>query len=280
MSSPQKSKNTAKPKRRLTQALAAIIAAIIVALGYIIAAIVNHLPPFQQPVPPPLVQPSSTSTLPTKISPSSPSEMLAAYEAIQPIYQDQLNYQSNPRTQREGWPAGPAPKFGAACTFTPTGYVVSVSNGDLNTPNPSWCKAKQAYRDTLIEVTVKITSGRAGLLFRDQHYNEKSGYYSFEIDPSKDLFKVFINANGTYQPLGGLDWRKFPAGVQRGDTHLLQVIAQGSRFYFYIDRVPVAEATDTTYMEGNVGFVCYNPHGGTKGEALFSNLSIRNLPKT
>lgn len=230
----------------------------------------------------PSIGPTSPPIPKAQSSPSpsalSPASLLSTAEAIKPIYQDQLNNESNSSTLQEGWDTqGSNPGVEAACAFTANGYMVSLSNGDPNVSNPSWCQAKQPYGDTLIEVTVKVISGNIGLLFRDQYYNGGWGYYSLEINPAKQQVKAALNANNAYDPFPGLDWRTFPPGVQAGSTYMLQVMAQGNNLTLYIDRVFVAKVTDTTYTTGSIGFVCYNPQGSKSGKALFSDLSVRNL---
>jgi hypothetical protein len=231
----------------------------------------------EQPQPSPIVP--TSPPVPKTQPPLSPAALLSAAEVPKPIYQDPLNNQNNPGTLQEGWGTQSSnPGVGAACAFTPNGYMVSLSNGDPNLSNPSWCQAKQPYGDVLIEVTVKVISGGIGLLFRDQYYNNGGwGFYSLEINPGKQQVKAALDANNTYNPLPGLDWRIFPSGVQTGSTHTLQVMVQRNTLYFYVDRTFVAKATDTTYTTGSIGFVCYNPQGSKSGKALFSDVSVRNL---
>ncbi len=213
------------------------------------------------------------------LSTSTQVTQLSTDEKIRPVYQDPLNKQNNPTTIQEGWDTTSSnPSFRAACAFTLRGYEVSLTDGDLSVANPSFCQAKQRYGDVLVEVTVDVISGSVGLLFRDQYADNNWGYYSLDINPGERQIRATIN--NTDGSLPGLDWTKFPAGVPAGNTHTLQVIARGNTFSFYIDRIFFAKATDkaSTYMAGGIGFVCYNPQGSKSGEALFSNVSIRNLP--
>ncbi len=203
----------------------------------------------------------------------SPEEMLQVDEKIAPVYNNALNSQTNPLI--EGWDTSSSNQsFGAACKFNAEGYDVSVSNGSTQYGNPSFCQAKQPYENVLIEVTVHITDGTAALLFRDQYYKGSWGYYSFQIDPGKRQFKITINGDS----FPHTSWQIFPAGVPSGSTYTLQVIAQGSTFYFFIDKQFTAKASDITYMEGSIGFVCYNGQGTKIGNAEFSSVSVRNLP--
>ena len=235
------------------------------------------------PIPPTIASPQqsappqNTTQTPAVQKTPSPSDLLTADEAMPAVYQDRLNNQSNPPTLQEGWDKGTTNQgTGAACTFTQNGYDVSLSTGATNAHNPSFCQAKQPYGDILIEVKVEIINGSAGLLFRDQYYNGQWGYYFFEIEPEKQQLRVFVNAHNTYEPLPGLEGRIFPPGVQIGNTHTLQVIAQRSTLYFYIDKKFIAQVTDTTYMAGSIGFACYN-QSSTKCGALFSDVSVRTL---
>ncbi len=212
---------------------------------------------------------------------SSPSVLLANAEAISPVYQDALNNQANTNTQQEGWDtASSNPAVGAACAFTSDGYEVNLSNGDTGLANPSFCQAKQpAPANTLIEVTMNISSGTAGLLFRDQYPNSW-GYYVFILYPTTDRYAIYLDASNNYAPLNGLDWRQIPANVPAtGNIYTLQVLAQGNHLYFYINKTYVTDTKDTTYSSGGIGFVCYNAPGSKSGQALFTAVSLRDLTK-
>jgi hypothetical protein len=284
-----------------------VIVTLITTAGLIIVAIIGKLSwPAPSSTPTPVGTTSLNSTTPTAIaqtpiitvnpdptvSPSpSPQLLLTRYEAIKPVYKDHLNNRSDPNTVQEGWDTAPTTNtasngqpFTANCAFTTSGYEVSVSHANPQENNPSWCVANppQTYTNVLIEVQMEIKSGSAGLLFRDQSYKTsgKWSYYYFQINPDAHPLPQFsltvnppdnkaLKAPTSFSP---------QSGGGTAHTYTLQVIAQGSNLYLFIDRSFVAQIQDTTYLKGNIGFACYNNIGGNSCDALFRDVSVRNLP--
>jgi hypothetical protein len=222
----------------------------------------------------------------------TPSQMLTNDERITPTYSDSLNNQSNPETVQEKWDTGTTTgtasngqTFTGDCQFTSSGYEVSLSNADPQENNPSWCAANppQPYTNALIEVSMTITSGNAGLLFRDQQYQGSSGnkwaYYFFDINPDaqpQPQFDVDVNPPNNQALQTSTSFS--PSGSSH--TYTLQVITQGSNMYVFIDRAYLAHVYNTTYADGGIGFACYNNAGGTGCNTVLSNVSVRNLSST
>jgi hypothetical protein len=55
-------------------------------------------------------------------------------------------------------------------------------------------------------------------------------------------------------------------------TNTLEVKARGSHFDFYVNRVSVGGADDSTYISGRVGLEC-----GQNAECVFTNLTVKAL---
>lgn len=192
---------------------------------------------------------------------SATAGVLQTATSGQPVYQDALNNSNNSATRAAGWNSS---NF---CKFQADGYHVLATSSILQ----PCMELKQQYQNVTITVDMVVQSSfsSAGLLFHVQRNNRNAAYF-FEISPNQQEYKLSI-LNCNCQLVG---WTP-SASIHSGNSqNILQVIANGNDFKFYINGAFLTDITDTHYhySNGGIGFVCYD-HSNL-GEALFSNLTV------
>ena len=166
------------------------------------------------------------------------------------------------------WPETPS------CTFKAGSYhaIVQQANSSQICPSNTFSTGNAA-----IQVDVSLLSGdNAGLLFRVNG----NQFYDFEITSQGTFFLRRHNggtggtgANYTYL----LPTSSSPAIHSGGQTNRLLAIANGSNFKLYINGTFVGEAQDSSYSNGQIGFVVGTLPSTNAGEGRFANLKMYKL---
>jgi hypothetical protein len=129
--------------------------------------------------------------------------------------------------------------------------------------------------DFYMSVEAKLVKGsgddvRYGLMFR----KEGDNYYTFRVEDGPN-FRVRSRQDGEWTNL--IDWTRGQA-IGLGRTNRLEIIAEGTRFYFYIDGQYVGKVDDDTLDRGNVGLVVNINHAGDAAVLEFDNFELRCKP--
>ena len=160
---------------------------------------------------------------------------------------------------------------GSQCYFSPEGYHVRTF-----TPREvAWCySSQQSYSNVVMIAQARLLHGDIyGLVFRLSPTARQ--FYVLELNNAGQY--RFVRATGD-DPLNWLtliDWTPSSAIVSGYDAiNTFLVIANGSRFRFYINRqLVVTTYTDADYASGMIGFlVGGDMQGGT--EAVFGNVWV------
>lgn len=176
------------------------------------------------------------------------------------VLSDTLNSNINGR-----WPAT------SSCVFKGGSYHVIVQQANFLQICPS---NTFSTGNTAIQADVSLLSGdNAGLLFRVSG----SQFYDFEITSQGTFFlrlhKGGTGANYTYL----LAPSSSPAIRTGGQANRLLAIANGSNFKLYINGTFVGEAQDSTYSNGQIGFIVGTLPSTNTGEGSFTNLKMYKL---
>lgn len=91
------------------------------------------------------------------------------------------------------------------------------------------------------------TDSEYGVVFR---LDDNNNYYSFQANDDQK-FSFWLRYNGKWIKL--LDWKKTSA-IRPGEVNRIGVLAEGSRFSFFINDQFVGEAEDDRLAVGRVGF--------------------------
>ncbi|MBN1438575.1 MAG: hypothetical protein JW929_04120 [Anaerolineales bacterium] len=130
----------------------------------------------------------------------------------------------------------------------------------------------QTEKDVLISAEANLISGSPhvnfGLVLRDAQTN----HYHFAITPDIQKYQFSIYDEDQWTVLIG--WT-YSSRIQKTGANRLEVLAQGSRFVFFINGVEVDEAEDDTLSRGlaGLGFSMYA--AGDRMELEFDNFELR-----
>ncbi|MBX5451769.1 serine/threonine protein kinase [Thermogemmatispora sp.] len=184
------------------------------------------------------------------------------------VYSDALTNAENPATRQANWDRS------NHCLFGGDGYHV-VQAMSLTTSQRICHEVNYSYGNIALSVQMKILSGASGgVLIRlgTNLFNLPSGYL-FEVD-SQGRYRIAKFNGGLEQPF--TDWTTAPAlQAGTGVQNTLQIIADGSSLSFYANNVYLTTINDSSYTEGNIGFL--GVAGDNDANVVYSNLAIYAL---
>lgn len=142
---------------------------------------------------------------------------------------------------------------------------------------------------SLIDFQLKVDAKRIngspdnlcyGIIFRAEKsgltgiVSEGSGkYYELEVcDDQYYLITYYDGSDWNYWQ----DWTESTA-IHPNDWNTLEVKAAGNQFEYFVNDVKIAEFSDSTLAEGNVGLSVYS-YDDAGGQIAFDNFSISNGP--
>ncbi len=188
----------------------------------------------------------------------------------QPVYRDMLNDPNNSATALAGWDTSDN------CVFQGDGYHDTVSSGYQG------CKeANNSYTDVAVTVNMHINSGQSGGIFFRMHtvlpgnLGSYSGYL-FEVNSAG---QYHVLSSGDYDigsPSILQDWTASSALRQGNATNTLQIIMQGSDFYFSVNGIYLAHVNDSSYTSGQLAFLARSD-GSTTTDVTYSSLAVYQL---
>jgi hypothetical protein len=110
-----------------------------------------------------------------------------------------------------------------------------------------------------------------GLVFlAQQHPDKLRDYYYFEVR-ARD-FRFSVRSKGQWRII--IDWTRSSL-IEPSQLNTLAVLAQGSRFTFFINGTYVDDIEDTELTEGNFGVGVELWHDGDAGRYEFNHLEVR-----
>lgn len=118
-----------------------------------------------------------------------------------------------------------------------------------------------------------LTGDGGGLTFHSS--TKGANMYYFQVSPTGE-YQISLEKNGEATHLGTGSTED--AGVTVNgyrQKHVLTVIAQGSRMYFYIDKVFLITLQDTTYASGYLGLLAYDHIAAAQN--VYTNVRIWKL---
>lgn len=198
---------------------------------------------------------------------SATAAPLQTATAGQPAYQDALNNGNNPATTAANWDQG------NQCAFASDGYHVTQP---ASLPYFKGCReTNNLYANFSLSVEVNLFSGHSGGVFYRLGTNVLGNYdgYLFEID-NQGRYKISREQGAAITPLK--DWTTSPA-LHMGYhvNNLLQLIASGNTFLFYVNGAFVAQVSDAYYSQaGALGFLATSVQGGDDAEVVYRNVKV------
>lgn len=185
-----------------------------------------------------------------------------------PAYRDALNDPNNPTTAAANWDQD------SQCFFASDGYHAKEGS------SLHGCKeSANTYQDAAITVDMRIVSGEAGGLFfrinTAPFINTYAGYL-FEVD-SAGRYRILVSSNYSLNSTTLKDWAASPA-IKHGNgaANLLQMIARGSNFFFYVNGVYLGQVSNADYTSGVVAFLARSD-GTMPTEVVYSHLNVYPL---
>ncbi|HEY3993817.1 MAG TPA: protein kinase [Ktedonobacteraceae bacterium] len=163
------------------------------------------------------------------------------------------------------------------CVFDSAGYhVLQPAGGSFF----KGCREQnKVYNDLALTVDVNIFSGHSGGVFFRLGTNLIGNYdgYLFELD-SQGNYKISYEQGSAINVLK--DWGATPLLASGYHvTNLVQVVARGSTFSFYVNSKFLTQIQDSYYSAANtIGFLATASPGGSDAEVVYSNLKVYALP--
>jgi fructan beta-fructosidase len=102
-----------------------------------------------------------------------------------------------------------------------------------------------------LDLTTLNKGNGYGLFFRSTLINGKVNGYTFQFDPGLNAFVFRKWVDG--RELAPFAITKMPGYDWYGESHNIQVKAEGNTFTAYVDGVPILTGTDSTYPNGGAG---------------------------
>jgi hypothetical protein len=110
-----------------------------------------------------------------------------------------------------------------------------------------------------------------GAIFR---YIDDDNFYRFSVS-NKGYFRFDKKDGGTFSNI--IDWTESDAILGDDSTNIIQIMADGEKFNFYINGMGVAEAYDSSIEAGGVGLIAQTIDGNSEATASFDRFRIWSL---
>lgn len=163
---------------------------------------------------------------------------------------------------------------GTSCFFAADGYHVHLPPTAPPANDQPCTESDRTLRDATITVEMVLHNGYSGgLLIRHQssqfHPNLLGYFFEVGIGGNYEIHRINAGSFTTLQ-----DWTESSA-IHGGlnSLNILQVIARGSDFLFYVNDVYLTQVQDTAYGVGSIGFIS-GTDATRPGDAVFSNLLV------
>ncbi|HEY0754459.1 MAG TPA: protein kinase [Ktedonobacteraceae bacterium] len=159
------------------------------------------------------------------------------------------------------------------CIFDSQGYHVLQP---VSFPFYKGCREQSKdYGNFALTVDINILSGHSGGVFFRLSTNLLTNYdgYLFEID-SQGRYKISYEQGAGINTLR--DWTPAPS-LARGynQTNLVQLIARGNTFIFYINGQALKQIQNSYYTDAHtIGFLATSEQTGASAEVVYSNLKL------
>lgn len=147
--------------------------------------------------------------------------------------------------------------------FSSAGGIMDYDSGVYrmivnDAPYHYWSTLDRQFRDTRVEVDVAKLDGPdsnlAGIICRFNNVGGRQSFYFFAI--SSDGYYAIGYTSGEGTVLLGQDQMASSANINTGmNINHLRADCAGNRLTFYVNGFPVAQATDSTLMSGQVGLM-------------------------
>ncbi len=160
---------------------------------------------------------------------------------------------------------------GSSCAFIGGAYHVSeTESGFVNDCGSE----KLDFEDFAFQVKMKFVKGYGGgISFRMDSTKVKN--YEFSISQNNIyIVKRYDDRTGYARALVGYA-SSIAINKGLGSTNTLAVVVKGSNMSFYVNNQLLANASDSTYSHGGIGFFANN--AGTPTEVAFSNAKVWTL---
>jgi hypothetical protein len=235
----------------------------------------TSVPPTDTPVPPadaPVPQPS----IPPPITPDDSSAPPSALELLETARAWPVLVADTFDTDDGRWATGDLSTDGVARSRRIVDGTYRWSIEAAQDDYMMWTPLPDPLSDFYLTVETKLLSGpenevRYGVIFR----REGNDLYTFRIEDGPN-FRVRLRYEDEWTDL--IDCTRV-SGIRPGEANRLTVIAEGSRFYFFIDDRYMGEVDDDRLSRGNVGLVVYaNRNAGNEAIVEFDNFEVRSKP--
>lgn len=136
----------------------------------------------------------------------------------------------------------------------------------------------EAARDMYVGVDVELREGvpntQFGVIFRNDDDQER--YYYAELRDS-GYFRFFAWKDGEWNTI--IDDTRVEA-LEAGQSNRLEVVARGTRFWFFVNGSYIASAQDSRIASGDAGLIIGNSEGGEQSIVVFDNFVVRAAAET
>jgi hypothetical protein len=179
--------------------------------------------------------------------------------------------------------ATPTPTSISSCALVNNTYTVNMKNPNQYMP---CLAAKPAFKNFVMQITMKIQGDAGGVIFRYKNDNASKSYYRLAVNqsdattPKTDTFSLFrCSGDCTNNSVGSgtslTNNTNPPVNVDRKQPVTLTLIAQTTTFDVFINGQFVASITDTSFTTpwpGQIGVYAASLTQNTT--VTFSNLKV------
>lgn len=185
-------------------------------------------------------------------------------------YADVLNNANATTTRQANWDQNDS------CAFQGDGYHVSAKKMFGKGQFKGCMESGYSYTNATISVDMTMLGGRAGGVFFRVNTDLFRNYagYLFALDSQGNYtFSRSSNfSSGDVPVKEGTISSGFRTGYNVKNT--LQIIANGSSLFFYINGVFLDKEQDTTFSSGNIAFFASATDNSSDADIAFSNLRV------
>jgi hypothetical protein len=177
-----------------------------------------------------------------------------------------LLYEEDFEDQSNGWWTSSDADYEVA--YRDGQYVFNIFTDDYNV----WSWGGESFEDFILNVEAGQVSGpdqnNHGVTFR---FQDSDNFYRFSISGAGQ-YAVHRVWDGDWEEL--VPWTDSPAINAGAKWNMLRVVCQGPYMNFYVNDVHVADVTDSTFSDGDIGFYVGTAEGEKDLKVAFDNLQV------
>jgi len=231
-----------------------------------------------QPTPTVVVSLPTRTPVPTRITPTATPTKVAA-KTLTPTrpplptltptsmpVSDPLLYEEDFEDPSSGWWTSSDADYAVA--YQDGQYVFTIITDDYRV----WTWGGEDFGDFILNVNAGQVSGpdqnSYGVIFR---FQDSKNFYRFSIS-GEGQYAVHRVIDDDWEAL--VPWTDSPAINAGAGWNPLRVVCQGPYANFYINGIHVADITDSTFLNGDIGFYVSTDEGAKNLKVAFDDLQV------